>query len=370
MARIIENRFVPDYAVHPGEILEEYLDSLGMNQTELAGRTGLAGKTINEIIRGKAPVTSRTALILERTVGRTAQFWSNLQQLYDETQARLVDRQQLEIGSEWLKRFPVKEMVKNGWIKALQDKGEQIDELLRFFGVASPDQWEIFWGERQEVAFRQSRKTDRLANEAVSAWLCQGEIQARAIPCGIFDREHFKNRLTHIRLLTREQPEVFHPRMVEWCAEVGVAVVFVRELPKTGISGATRWLTPDKALIQLSLLYKSDDHLWFTFFHEAGHILLHGKKDLFLEDEREKDQKKEDEANQFAADLLVPSGQWTAFKQSFPGTLASVENFAKELGISPGIVVGRLQREKVVDFSWGNRLKRRLIWQRTAESKG
>ncbi|MBF0401228.1 MAG: ImmA/IrrE family metallo-endopeptidase [Magnetococcales bacterium] len=121
--------------------------------------------------------------------------------------------------------------------------------------------------------------------------------------------------------------------MVEWCAEVGVAVVFVRELPKTGISGATRWLTPDKALIQLSLLYKSDDHLWFTFFHEAGHTLLHGKKDLFLEDEREKDQKKEDEANQFAADLLVPSGQWTAFKQSFPGTLASVENFAKELGI-------------------------------------
>jgi HTH-type transcriptional regulator/antitoxin HigA len=369
MARIVANQFVPDYAVHPGEILEEHLDTLGMNQTELVNRTGLAGRTINEIIQGKAPVTSRTALILERTVGHTAQFWSNLQQLYDETQARLVDQKQLESGLEWLKSFPVKEMVKNGWIKAFQDKGEQFGELLRFFGVASPAQWDLFWGERQGVAFRQSQKSINPV-EAVSAWLCQGEIQARAIQCGNFSRERFRNALMEARSLTREPPVVFHPRVVELCKGVGVAVVFVRELPKTGISGATRWLTPNKALIQLSLRYKSDDQLWFTFFHEAGHILLHGKKDTFLEDVGEQNQEKECEASQFAADLLITPGQWTRFKQSFPRTLASVEHFAKESGIAPGIVVGRLQREKVVDFSWGNGLKRRLVWHRAGESWG
>ena len=367
MARIIANQFVPDYAVHPGEILEEYLNTLGISQTELADRTGLAGKTINEIIKGKAPVTSRTALILERTIGHPAQFWSNLQQLYDETQARLADQKQLESGLEWLKRFPVREMVKNGWIKALQDKGKQLAELLRFFGVASPAQWDLFWGNRQEVAFRQSQKGTNSV-EAISAWLCQGKIQAQAIQCGHFNRERFKNTLTEVRQLTREPPEVFHPRMVELCADVGVAVAFVRELPKTGIFGATRWLTPNKALIQLSLPYKSDDHLWFTFFHEAGHIFLHGKKDIFLEEVGEQNQEKEDKANQFAADLLIPPKQWARFKLSFPRTLASVEDFADTLGIVPGIVVGRLQRENVVDFSWGNGLKHRLVWQQAGES--
>ena len=88
------------------------------------------------------------------------------------------------------------------------------------------------------------------------------------------------------------------------CAHAGVAVVFVQELPNTGISGSTQWLTPTKALVQLSLRYKTDDQLWFTFFHEAGHILAHGKRQVFLET----DQKDREEERMGTAPLTGERG--------------------------------------------------------------
>jgi hypothetical protein len=117
---------------------------------------------------------------------------------------------------------------------------------------------------------------------AVAAWLRRGEIEAAEIDCVIYDASKFKETLQQVRALTIEPPEIFQFEVVRLCAAAGVAVVFVPELPKTRTCGATRWLNPNKALIQLSLRYKTNDHLWFAFFHEAGHILLHGKRNVFL----------------------------------------------------------------------------------------
>ncbi|MBF0109465.1 MAG: HigA family addiction module antidote protein [Magnetococcales bacterium] len=366
MNKPIANQYVPDHAVHPGEILEEYLSALGMNQTELSARTGIVLKHINEIIRGKAAITVDTALKLERTVGHSASFWNNLQQLYEQDIARLADNKRLEEDLGWLKQIPVRKMAEAGWIRTFQDKKEQLAEILRFFGVASRAQWESVWSGSPVAAFRQSRN-GTISETAVSAWLRQGEIQAQATQCASFDKAGFENVLTEARHLTREPPRIFQPRLIELCAGVGVAVVFVPELPKTGISGATRWLTPNKALIQLSLRYKADDQLWFTFFHEAGHILRHGKKDVFLEGVAGMNQEKENEANQFAADFLIPADRWATFKQKHPYTLATVRSFAETLEIAPGIVIGRLQHEKIVAFKWGNNLKCRLTWQKAGQ---
>ncbi|MEO5346155.1 MAG: HigA family addiction module antitoxin [Magnetococcus sp. YQC-9] len=362
MARLITNQFVPDYAVHPGEILEEHLDSLAMSQAELSSRTGLTSKHINEIIKGKSPVTHETALKFERVLGRSIQYWVNLQNLYDETMIRLADRKKLEADIEWLNGFPIKKMVELKWIEVFRDPVDQVAALLGFLGVASREQWKPFSEDSLAVAFRQSQKSSIKA-EAVSAWLRQGERLAQKISCAPYDRDGFRRALDEARLLTREPPQIFQRRLVKLCADVGVAVAFVPELPHTGLSGATKWLTPDKALIQLSLRYKSDDQLWFTFFHEAGHILLHGKKDVFLEWDEGDSQDKEEEANRFAADMLIPPDMWRSFIQRSSPTFTSVESFAEQLGLAPGIVVGRLQHDKHVLFSWGNRLKRRFVWK-------
>lgn len=180
MSSMQTNRFVPDYLVTPGEVLEEYLEELGMTQAELADRTGLAKKTINEIIKAKSPITPETALKLERTLGRPAHFWSNLERQYQDDRARLAEQARMESYLEWLKNVPVKDMAKQGWIPKFKDKFEQLEAVLRFFGVASPVQWEKMWSTELQVAYRQTEHADKRP-EAVSAWLRQGKIQALSL---------------------------------------------------------------------------------------------------------------------------------------------------------------------------------------------
>jgi HTH-type transcriptional regulator / antitoxin HigA len=346
MSNMQTNRFIPDYLIAPGEVLEDYLDDLGMTQAELADRTGLTKKTINEIIKAKTPITPETALRLEIVLGRPAHFWSNLERQYQDDRVRLAEHQRLESDLEWLKRVPVKDMVKMGWIAYFKKPVEQLAEVLRYYGVASPNQWATIWREYQ-VAYRQSRRFEACA-EAVSAWLRQGEIRAQKEKCAPYDRNRFQSILDEIRYLTCDKPEVFQPRLKELCASTGVAVVFVRELPKTGVHGATRWLG-DKAVIQLSLRYKSNDHLWFTFFHEAGHILKHGRKEVFLEG-KGLDDEKEKEADAYARDKLIPLTHMSNFLKGKNFSYSDVKLFAEKIDVAPGIVLGRLQYDKFVPF--------------------
>jgi HTH-type transcriptional regulator / antitoxin HigA len=273
---------------------------------------------------------------------------------------RELEQRHLNADLEWLKRVPTREMVKFGWIPKMHDPYAQINVVLRFFGVSSVERWAAVWN-CSGVAFRRSARFETHP-EAVSAWLRRGEIEAGSILSAPFDKARFKAGLDQARVLTREPPEVFQSRLVALCASAGVAVIFVPEPPKTGVCGATRWLTTDKAVIQLSLRYKSDDQVWFTFFHEAGHVLLHGKKDFFIEGEGGDELDEADEANRFAADHLIPPAALRRLLAGGRPTLALVDAFAREIGIAPGIVVGRLQREGIFDYKIGNGLKRRLSW--------
>ena len=359
MAETMTNQYIPDYLVAPGEVLEEYLSSFGMTQAELADRTGLTRKTINEIIKGKSPITSETALKLERTVGRPAHFWSNLERQYQEDRSRLAEKERQYSYLKWLENVPVNTMAGLGWIPQHTDKISQLEEVLRFFGVASPEQWRTIWEEYQ-VAYRQTQRFETCA-ESVSAWLRKGEIEAQKIPCAPFDKKRFMEALEEIRGLTREKPQIFQPQLVKLCATSGVSVIFIPELPKTGVCGATRWLS-EKAVIQLSLRYKSNDQLWFTFFHEAGHIVKHGRKDIFIES-TEMDGEKEEEANTFARDRLIPFAAFRIFLESWNRrSHAEIVRFAQQIGIAPGIVVGRLQHDGLLLKSHGNKLKIFYCW--------
>jgi addiction module HigA family antidote len=357
---MIKNQYNPDFVTPPGETLLETLEFIGMSQAEFAERTGRPKKTINEIIRGKAAITPETALQFEKVLGVAASFWINREQNYQEWLAREQERSSFEKLLSWIDQFPVKEMVSLGWIEHKDEPINQLNELLRFFGIASPHQWNAVTNDLS-LAFRRS-----LAYKAepaiISTWLRKGEIEAQSVECEPFDADRFRKTLDEIRPLTNESPDVFVTRTVELCAKAGVAVVFVHELRKLRTNGATRWLNPNKALIQLSLLYKTDDYLWFTFFHEAGHILLHGKRDIFLEEDNQTSDK-EDEANRFAADWLIPSNAYKEFRpRRSHFSKAEIVEFANSIGIAPGIVVGRLQHDGRIPMQNCNDLKRKLHW--------
>jgi addiction module HigA family antidote len=370
--------FSPDYAVPPGETVLEVIESLGITQSELAERTGRPKKTINEIINGKAAITPETALQFERVLGVPASFWNTLEQNYRSALARIAERDNLERQIGWMNEIPVKALVKMGWIERRDSTVEQLETILSFFGVASADAWRDVWsGFRQAVAFRESA-TFKSDFGAVTAWLRKGEIEARQVETKPFDSARFKAVLGEARMLTQEEPDVFYAALSTACASAGVVVAFVPELPKLRVCGATRWLTSDKALIQLTLRYKTDDHLWFTFFHEAGHILLHGKRSVFVEEigrtvkSTEKArapspksvEEEEDQANRFAGDVLIPPDRYREFKRRREFSADAIRQFAVSIGIAPGIVLGRLQHDDVLPFATAlNRsLKRSFRW--------
>jgi addiction module HigA family antidote len=360
MDKHTSNEYQPDYIVTPGEVLSTELELRGMSQIELAKRTGLTPKHIVAIIKANSALTPETAIKLERAIGMPAQFWLNLESLYQEDLARIAEEEKLIKDIDWLKRIPIAVMVKFGWINKLKNPKDQLIEVLRYFGIADVNQWDKMWPE-VKVAFRQHNHIE-IIPEAVSAWLRKGEIESGKIDCLPFDRANFRMALDEIKKLTIESPEVFVPKMQDLCAKSGVAVTFVPGLPKTGVSGATRWLSPKKASIQLSLRYKTDDHFWFTFFHEAGHILLHGKKEYFLEGVSGQDLEKEAQANSFSEAELIPKKAFEDFVKLGNFSKSEINKFALEIGISKGIVVGRLQHKTLLDNSYCNDLKQSYKW--------
>lgn len=251
-----------------------------MSQTELAQCMGCPIQTIHEIIQGKAAITSETALQLEQVLHVPASFWLNLEQHYREALAHLNEEQRLSSWVEWMQAFPVREMIHRGWIPPCKSQPQQVFEVLKFFGVASPEAWKEVW-ERQVMRYCRSPAHRNI--EVVTTWLRQGEIQAQAVETRPYNADAFHHSFLHMCSLTVKPVNIFQEELVRFCADAGVAVVFVPGLPGTGICCATRWLTPTKALVQLSLRDATDDQLWFTFFHEAGHVLLHGKRKLFLD---------------------------------------------------------------------------------------
>jgi len=349
--------FEPDYAVPPGRTLQETIDALGMGQRDLAIRAGLSCKHINQIIQGVAPLTYETAVRLEPVTGVPARMWNNLETHYRAQLAKLDEKQRLERDLAWLQTIPVAELARRKKIEKRADPALTLKAVLAFFGVADVNAWNNVWLS-PDVAYRKS-SVFRGQPEAIATWLRLGELEGREVQCASFDRSKFKTVLDQIRGLTVEQPDVFVSKMKTLCESAGVAVVLVPEIKNAPVSGATRWLTSEKAMIQLSLRYKTNDQFWFTFFHEAGHILFGGKKEAFI-DLNHATGEGEVEADRFAASHLIPVNRASELHR-LKNTQA-IQMFAKSIGVAPGIVVGRLQHEKMIRYDQFNGLKIRYQW--------
>ncbi len=354
------NTYNPDYAIHPGEILEETLEARNIKKNELAERCGMSVKTISHILNKKAPVTAETAIRLERALGVSADIWNNLDASYRLFEAKVKEKKIIEDHASWVKEFPLLALKKRGIMPNTKDISILTECLLLFFGVSSPQSWEEVYS-RMIVLYRKTYKfKDSL--KSIVTWLRIGILQAEEIDTEPFNESIFRANLLIIRDMTKEQPEIFEPKMKELCRQSGIALIFVAELPHTHLSGATIWLSKDKALIILSLRHKSDDHFWFTFFHEAGHILLHGRKDVFIDKVDMIKSEKEEEANRFARNFLIPEKEYKNFVNLNKGNFhkEAIEKFAKNINIAPGIIVGRLQHEGLLRYSFQNKLKRKF----------
>lgn len=345
----------PDYAVPPGETLRDTIDALGMSQAELARRTGLSAKHVNQVIQGVVALTPDTALALEHVVGVPARMWNALEANYRQREARLRQEDLSEEDRTWLRSLPIKALVERGAIAATATEGRRYESMLAFFGVASRVAWNAVWL-APDVAFRRSQV---FAQEpgATAAWLRLGEIKASDVQVEAFDRTRFRAVLDEARGILLRHPKHSVATVERLCAGAGVALVVVPEITGSRASGAARWLSPTKGLIQLSLRYAWEDAFWFSFFHEAAHLVLHGKREAFVDD-RGSDDAQEVEADSLAASILIPQRHHAELRRV--QTLAEVQAFARRVALPPGIVVGRLQKDGQLGREVGNRLRHRL----------
>jgi HTH-type transcriptional regulator / antitoxin HigA len=352
-----EHRYEPDLVLPPGETLLEVLTERGMTQSELADRTGLSAKHINQIVKGQAPITPDTALLFENTTGVAARVWSNLEVAYRERESRQDQAARLEADLGWMDELPINELVRRGWIEKGTTPVERLHSACQFFGVADRTAWNAVW--HKPTAYRTSKAFTSQPG-ALAAWLRIGEIRAASMDCAPFDRGALNEAILNLRPLTRDRkPTNWWPTLTELCSQVGVVVVVEPEIKGARINGAARWLTPTKALVQLSLRHRWSDIFWFTFFHELGHLLMHSKKEMFIND-LGAHSGVEQEADAFASQILIPRSAEPELATL--NTSQEVEEFADRIGIAPGIVVGRLQHEGRWPYNRGNELKQRFVF--------
>jgi HTH-type transcriptional regulator / antitoxin HigA len=345
----------------PGETLADILDDQGLSIDQLAEQLGCSLADASALVAGEIILTAQLAIRLETAFGAPAAFWLNREKRYRQALDRLQHGIATLSPAQWIDQLPVKDMVDFAWISPHR-ADESLSACLDFFGTDDLDDWHASYREvLRHVAFRRS-PSYRPSPPAVAAWLRQGERESAALSTAPWNASQFATLLPELRSLTRRKdPAVFLPELSTRCAEAGVAIAIVRAPQGCPVSGATRYLSPTKALLLLSFRHLSEDHFWFTFFHEAAHLLLHGQRGFFVEQADSFTTKEEEEANRYAEELLIPRRYRPGFAKLRP-SYDEVIRFAREIGISAGVLVGQLQKQGRVPEKNLNKAKRRYEW--------
>jgi plasmid maintenance system antidote protein VapI len=355
--------FTPDWASPPGDTIATILMERRLTSGELARRIKRTKGEVEDLLHGRAEITADIARELAGVLGATEAFWTSREAQYNKDLARLEREASLSRAREWLSEIPVEEMVNRGWLKTTTGTTDKVTACLQFFGVSTVPSWrKTYMDVLQTVAFRTS-PTFASQPGAVVAWLRQGEVLASSIKCKSWDPSRFRTELVALRALTRvKDPDIFIPELKQRSAECGVAIVVLRAPKMCRASGASRFFSPKRALLMLSFRYLSDDHFWFTFFHEAGHLVLHGDRKIFLEGDGTLSSSEEEEANAFAANLLIPPEHKKEMLE-LPINGIQVVRFARRIGVSAGLVVGQLQHHGRIRQNQLQNLKRRFVWK-------
>lgn len=333
--------FSPDWSMPPGEVLQAELDARGLTQAELASRTSLSAKHVNQVIKGNASLSADMALRLERALGIPSHVWNALEANYQDQLTRAKAREGLARHESWLRRFPLRELIERGIFADNDDDLTRTEKLLAFFQVADPDAYDKVWAEPVAAGFRRSQHAS-VDPYATAVWLKLGERSAETMECRPYDSSAFARLLPVLPELTLKSDQQAFADLQRECAAVGVAVEFELELQGCRACGAARWLNPEKAMILLSGRYRYHDSLWFAFFHEAAHLLLHPKRRMVVDLDGSGDDTdgQESAANELAASILVPAQYAERFTDRT--TADQARQVAQEIGVHPGIVAGRL----------------------------
>jgi HTH-type transcriptional regulator/antitoxin HigA len=354
--------FEPKWINPPGSTVIDLLRERKMPVGELAHAIHKDANAVSRLLYGIEPLTTDWAESLAKVVGASAAFWIRREEQYRADLSRLCQVSATDVGGEWIRSLPVKDMVRFGWIEQGSTSRETHLNACAFLGVTTAESFQRRYRDPLAGSAYRASKAFETLPPAVAAWLRKGEIEASGIDCSPWSATKLRAELRDIRSLSREKdPAVFLPKLEAMLSSCGVAMVIARAPEGCRASGVTRFLSPIKALIQLSFRYLSDDQFWFTLFHELGHVLLHGQDRLFLEMDDDEQSAAEQEADAFALETLFENVGVSALHDASLTDLG-IARLARKADIAPGIVVGQLQALHRVPYNHFNYLKLRYKW--------
>lgn len=337
-------------AIPPGATIKEQLDDRNMSQKEFAKRMDMSEKHISKLINGEVLLTTDMALNLEMVLGLPASFWSNLESLYREKLAKVIVENEMDEDIKISKKFPYKDMVRNAWVEDARNETEIVINLRKYFEVVKLELLDL--NLLPSIACRRMAVHEK-ADYALFAWAQKAKLEARNIETSSINLKVLEKSISDIRNMTSDDPKTFCSKLVDIFASNGIALVFLPHIDGSFLHGAT-FYDGKKIVIGLTVRGKDADRFWFSLFHEVGHILKgHIDQTLGTTDQDEKD------ADEYSKEILIPHNQYKGFIDSKDYSKSSIINFSKHVGIDSGIVVGRLQKDGYIDYSWHNDLKKK-----------
>lgn len=356
----------PNWSSPPGDTIVRLMARKEIVAAELADAMGMPIDDFDALLRGHRRLTEDDASVLAANLGSTPRFWLARDAAYVVDMARLGDQEAGVSETSWLASMPTSSMRRFGWVtKEVRAKEKLRDEILAFFGCVTLREW----GKRYSsgvgaVAFRTSVALES-DGMATLVWLRAGEVAVADRDLPKFDSAAFRRLLPGLKKLSAfKRPSVFLPRLVDACMAVGVAVVTVRTPEGCRASGASWFDAKGNPVIMLSFRHMAEDHFWFTFFHEAAHVVLHGQNHIDGDGAQvmgNDTAKQEREANDFAQEMLLPSALRDVLDERGYSTKA-VRDIARAAGVTPGIIVGQLEKAGLVKHGQLNHLRHRYRW--------
>ncbi len=346
MRRMVESRTY--IAVPPGATIKEQLDDRGMTQKEFAVRMDMSQKHVSKLVNGEVQLTPDTACKLELVLGVPAIFWSNLEANYRDQLAKANAENEMDDDIAFSKQFPYKEMSRLGWVPDASKAAERVTNLRCFFEVVRLSL--VGDGLVPCVAYRKKREG---SDAALWAWSQKAKLEARNVQTSPINIALLKDRLPQVRSMTLRDPEEFCPEIIRLFADCGVALVFLPHLTGTGVHGAS-FYDGHKIVCGMTVRGKDADKFWFSLFHELGHI-IYGH----LSANEGTTEKQEREADDFARDHLIAPDKMQRFEDAGRFAKSDVLAFSKRVGVAPGIVVGRLQNDRLLRYDQLSGLKQK-----------
>jgi len=336
----------------PGVFLEEELEARGLSQIDFSEILGKSRKDVSALINGKLTVTPETALLLSDAFGTSERYWLNLESEYQAYKARLKRTiedpnrsSHVSLKAKLYEKFPVREMVKRGWIENSSNLEVLVARFCSFFEIPNLESEPTFG--------HAARKSGEYGStsQLQSAWLFRARQLARKVMLTAkFSVKKLKAALDRLRLLLHEAIGTRHIPTI--LADAGIRFVILETMPGTKIDGATFWLDDDSPVVVLSLIRDRIDNFWFTLMHELSHVEHgEGKTDPIIDINLcSKDQPSDRPAYELRADR--DAGEFCISQEALKNFIIRTEPYYHEVkilgfaltnNVHPGIVVGQLQ---------------------------